>query len=38
MWDCWALYACFSLVGFLLLSIIWARRRDLQDEKDLLAL
>ena len=38
MWDCWALYACFSLIGVLLLAILWARRRDLQDEKDLLAL
>jgi hypothetical protein len=38
MWACWALYACFSLIGILLLALIWARRRDLQDEKDLLAL
>lgn len=38
MWACWALYACFSLVGFLLLALIWARRRDQQDEKDLMAL
>jgi hypothetical protein len=38
MWDCWALYACFSLIGFLLLALIWAKRRDVNDEKDLLAL
>ena len=38
MWDCWALYACFALVGVLLLLILWARSRDLRDEKDLLAI
>ncbi len=38
MWECWALYACFTLIGVFALLLVWAWRRDLSDEKDLLAL
>ena len=38
MWECWALYACFALIGVFALLLVWAWRRDLSDEKDLLAL
>jgi hypothetical protein len=38
MWECWALYACFALIGVFALLLVWAWRRDVSDEKDLLAL
>ena len=38
MWECWALYACFALIGVLGVLLLWANRRDTNDEKDLMAL
>jgi hypothetical protein len=35
MWDCWALYAGFALMGVMLLGIFWAKRRDGKDEENL---
>ena len=35
MWDSWAIYAGFSLIGLLGIALIWAKRRDTKDEENL---
>lgn len=35
MWDSWAIYAGFSLIGLLVIALIWAKRRDTKDEENL---
>ena len=35
MWASWAVYACFSLGGLLLVGLLYMRRRDAKDEQHL---
>jgi hypothetical protein len=35
MWDSWAIYGAFSLIGLLGIALIWAKRRDNKDEENL---
>jgi hypothetical protein len=35
MWASWAIYAGFSLIGLMVIAVIWARRRDAKDEENL---
>ena len=35
MWECWAIYAAFSLIGVMLIGVFWAKRRDSKDEENL---
>jgi hypothetical protein len=35
LWASWAVYACFSLGGLLLVGLLYMRRRDAKDEQNL---
>lgn len=35
MWASWAIYAAFTLIGLMVIALIWAKRRDTKDEENL---
>lgn len=32
MWKSWAIYTAFSLIGLLIIGLVWGKKRDEKDE------